>query len=500
VTDSPDLPPTEALTRRSLRENGKAGSRSARKPGGQSKGGLQGLIAKHPTIWLASAIGVVFLLLGTAAVFAGVSAGSGSAAVPLASESAVPPRPQPSAFPSSSRLRTCSVAGVAANPSLAAFSGYVINANTGETLFDRNGTVPQRSGSIVKVLTAAAAVIVLGPNGQLSTRVIDGSTPGSIVLVGGGDPTLATTTNSYYEGAPQISDLAEAAMDRYESLHPGVPITSIVLDSTMWAPSDNWDPSWPTSERTEGYQSLVTALMVDGDRANPTQAVSPRGTQPVQDAGIAFAEAADLDLGDITFSTGSAIGSTVLAEVKSQPVSSLIGQMLQDSDNTLAEMLARVVSKAQGLDGSSGSLAQAIPGALANLSIPTNSTLGIRDGSGLSDLNAVSPQYVSQLMVQLRANAAGLGIVYGQMPVGGVSGDLADRFTGANAPASGHVIAKPGWLSSEYSLGGTVDAADGTPLAFAFYAIRDGITRDAREALDTMTMAIFSCGDNLSTN
>lgn len=493
MTDARDFPPTEALTRRSLREGGKPEGR----PKG-SGGGIRATIAKHPRAWLFSALGVVFLLLGTAAVFAGVSAGSGTAAVTLASESAVPPRPQPSALPSASRLRTCSVAGAAANPALATFSGYVINANTGETLFDRNGTVPQRAASIVKVLTAAAAIITLGPNAQLSTRVIDGSTPGTIVLVGGGDATLATTTNSYYEGAPQIADLAEAAMDRYESLHPDEPVTTIVLDSTMWAPSDNWDPTWPSSERTEGYQSLVTALMVDGDRADPTEAVSPRGTDPVRDAGLAFAEAAGLD--DVTFSTGSAVGSTVLAEVKSQPVSTLIKQMLQDSDNTLAEMLARVVSKAEGLDGSSASLAQAIPGALATLAIPTNATLAIRDGSGLSDANGVSPQYVSQLMVKLRANELGLGLVYGQMPVGGVSGDLADRFTGANAPASGRVIAKPGWLYSEYSLGGTVDAADGTPLAFAFYAIRDGITRDAREALDSMTMAIYSCGDNLSNN
>jgi D-alanyl-D-alanine carboxypeptidase/D-alanyl-D-alanine-endopeptidase (penicillin-binding protein 4) len=103
-------------------------------------------------------------------------------------------------------------------------------------------------------------------------------------------------------------------------------------------------------------------------------------------------------------------------------------------------------------------------------------------------------------MAAVRSGALGLGVVYDAMPVAGQSGDLYDRFTGANAVAAGNVIAKPGWLSSEYSLGGTIAAADGTPLGFAFYAIRDGITRDARAALDDLTTAVYNCGNNLSNN
>ena len=466
---------------------------------GARSGGIGGLIRKHPTAWLASALAIAFLLLGTAALFAGVAAGSGNAVVLEASQSAAPPRPQPSAFPLASRLRTCSVTGVAANPALATLSGSVLNANTGEVLLDRAGTTPQRTASVLKLLTAAAAVLVLGPDAQLSTRVIDGSSPGTIVLVGGGDPTLATTSNSYYQGAPLIADLAEAATERYEQLHPGVPITSIVLDATMWSTGDAWDPNWPASERTQGYQAYVTALMVDGDRADPTEAVSPRSTDPVARAGQAFATAADLE--GVTFSTGSAVGSTVLAEVKSQPVRVLLDQMLKDSDNTLAENLARVVSKTAGLSGAAASLQQAITGALNRTELPAITGSVIKDGSGLSDANAVSPQYVAELMVALRANTLGLKVVYDNLPVGGQSGDLADRFTGANAVAAGRVIAKPGWIDSERSLAGIVDAADGTPLAFAFYAINTGgIPYEARAALDDLTTAVFNCGDNLSNN
>ncbi|MDP3207656.1 MAG: D-alanyl-D-alanine carboxypeptidase, partial [Rhodoglobus sp.] len=82
----------------------------------------------------------------------------------------------------------------------------------------------------------------------------------------------------------------------------------------------------------------------------------------------------------------------------------------------------------------------------------------------------------------------------------GQSGSLYSRFNGSNAIAAGSVIAKTGWLDSEYSLAGIVNAADGTPLSFAFYSIRDGITSDAKEAQDTLATGLFSCGDNLSNN
>ncbi len=66
----------------------------------------------------------------------------------------------------------------------------------------------------------------------------------------------------------------------------------------------------------------------------------------------------------MTITTGTVAGGTQLAEVKSQPLRVLIKQMLLNSDNTLAEMLARIVSKESDLGGSAASLQQAIPSAL----------------------------------------------------------------------------------------------------------------------------------------
>ncbi|TAL45974.1 MAG: D-alanyl-D-alanine carboxypeptidase/D-alanyl-D-alanine-endopeptidase [Salinibacterium sp.] len=437
---------------------------------------------------------MAFLLLGTGAVFAGVGVGISSLPTPTASTAA---RSKPISIPEATRLRTCSVQSIMADPRLKNLYVSAINADTSEVLIDHRGTEAASTGSVLKVLTAAAALNVIGKDTRLSTRVVDGSLPGTIVLVGGGDPTLATTSNGFYTGAPRIADLATAAMAKYNTIHPGVPITTIVLDSTLWSPGDNWDSSWLRKEQINGYHAEVTALMVDGGRANPALSVSRRSSDPIGDAGRAFAAAAGLS--GVTFTSGAAVGGTQLAEVKSQPLSALIKQMLQTSDNILAENLARIVSKKTGFDGSSTSLASAIPAALVEYGLD-NSGLKIRDGSGLSALNAVPPQYVAQLMIKIKNGEKNLDIIYSSLPVAGQTGTLAGRFVGANAVARGKVIAKTGWLDAEYSLAGIVNAEDGSTIAFAFYSIRGGISADAKEAQDTLATALYRCGDNLSNN
>ena len=93
-------------------------------------------------------------------------------------------------------------------------------------------------------------------------------------------------------------------------------------------------------------------------------------------------------------------------------------------------------------------------------------------------------------MIKIRAQENGLGVVLQGLPVAGQSGSLASRFNGESAAAHGAVFAKTGWLDNEYSLGGIINASDGTPLTFAFYAIRDGVGTDydagesAKAALD----------------
>ncbi|MBH0083977.1 D-alanyl-D-alanine carboxypeptidase [Salinibacterium sp. SWN167] len=463
----------------------------------KAPGGIRAFITQHPTASTVTVAAVVFVLLAVVAVFAGISVGSANSAVDVTpDEVTAEQRSQPDVIPGAVAVRTCSVDSLATVATFPSLVGVVTDVATGTVLWDRSADEAASPAHIVTAMTAAAALQALGADTRISTKVIDGSSAGVIVLVGGGDPTLATTNASYYRDAPQISDLASQAITRYEELHPGVPITEIVLDSTLWNTSDAWDSNWPERERTGGYHSYVTALMVNGDRADPTIAISPRGTDPVQSAGQAFAQAAGLPA--VTFSTGAAVGNTVLAEVKSQPVSVLVEQMLISGDDSLAESLARLVSKQQGLSGAASTLNQAIQSVLSDAGLDDAGTITITDGSGLSAKNQVSPLFVAQFMAAGASGSGAIATAFSMLPVGGESGDLYNRFEGDAAAASGHVAAKSGWTNQEHSLGGVVNAKDGTQLAFAFYAIGEGISTDARTALDNLVAGVYACGSNLS--
>src|SRR6185312_9823502 len=164
-----------------------------------------------------------------------------------------------------------------------------------------------------------------------------------------------------------------------------------------------------------------------------------------------------------------------LGEVRSQPLRTLLSQMLLPSDNTLAEMLARIVSKSSGFDGTFASLQQAIPGALNGaFQIPPQG-MKILDGSGESPDNLVPPAAMTSLLRVIQAGSLNLDVVRAAMPVAGKTGSLATRFSGANAVVRGNVTAKTGWIDIEYSLAGFMTAADGTVLVFTFDAVGPGI-------------------------
>lgn len=472
---------------------------------------VRGSVTRRPVPWIAGALaGVLVLGSGGAVAIAAATApttrSTSAAAAPSATTSRTPsPTPTPTPTPAGrsvpqdvagpSALRTCTIDAAASAPGLGDFEGYVMNAATGEVLFSRKGDQPAQTGSVMKTLTTATALAVLGGDHRIPTTVTKES-DGTIAIVGHGDPTLSVGGGTVYPGAPTLAQLAQ----QVKASLGDAPVTTIVTDDTYWNDADAWDPTWPVSERTIGYQPEVTALMVDGDRANPAAATSPRSTDPVGRAGAAFrtalANAGVVGAGNAQIVKRATTSTDTIATVSSQPVSTLIGQMIPNSDNTLAEMLARISSKESGADGSAASLTGVYQTALSSYGVDPAGIV-IKDGSGESASNAVSPDFVAHLMVQVAAGAKGLGTLAESLPVAGQSGTLASRFTGANAVARGKVHAKTGWIDSANTLGGYIDAADGTRLTFAFYAI--GSSRAAAlPALDAVTAATYSCGGQLT--
>jgi D-alanyl-D-alanine carboxypeptidase/D-alanyl-D-alanine-endopeptidase (penicillin-binding protein 4) len=493
------------LSRRAAREA--ASARPARQPKidpqtGEPapRTGIAALIARHPRIWIASAAGVAFLVLATSAVALGIRVGTPPTATgPSGETEQVVQRAVPDAPAAATALRTCSVASLTGKTALESFRGSVVDATTGESLLSVQGDKPSRTASVLKVLTAAAALSKLGPDYRLTTSVFEGSTPGTIVLVGGGDATLSRLDSgeSVYKGAAKITTLANQVVAAYAVAYPETPITSIVVDATLWNPADNWLESWPTTDLTSGYLSKVTALQVDGDRADPTKKVSPRSADPVGRAGKAFAEAIATASGQpvAAVTSGKVTSTSKLGEVSSQPVSTLVNQMLLTSDGTLAETLARIVAVKMGLDGSSASVGQAIPSAISEFG-PDTSTITVIDGSGLSKKNAVSPSFMAGFMALVRGGQDQLNYIYNSLSVAGETGGLESRFV--TSDAKGKVVAKTGHIGTAYTLSGVIEAEDGTALAFAFFAIGEGITPAAVPAIDAIVEAVYACGDNLA--
>jgi D-alanyl-D-alanine carboxypeptidase/D-alanyl-D-alanine-endopeptidase (penicillin-binding protein 4) len=198
-----------------------------------------------------------------------------------------------------------------------------------------------------------------------------------------------------------------------------------------------------------------------------------------------------------TLNTGSLPnGATQIASVVSQPISQWIKHMLLVSDNTQAEALARLVSLKQGFDGSFTSISAAYKRALAGNALDSSS-LVIKDGSGLSSLNSVPPIYLAKLSKLIMGGSGNYNVVLQGLPIAAESGSLSSRFKGDNIDAAGHIIAKTGWIKHGYTLAGIINAADGTHLVFAVYALGN-VKDDAKQAIDDLVTSVYRCGNKLS--
>jgi D-alanyl-D-alanine carboxypeptidase/D-alanyl-D-alanine-endopeptidase (penicillin-binding protein 4) len=448
---------------------------------------------KQVAIGAASGVATLALIIGGFSISG--TASNNSADID-ATDTSVTATATPSATPTDAR--TCSVAEVAADAKLATFSAVVINPATDEVLFDRNSDKGSAPASTLKLLTAAAALQVLGPNYRVETKVYqDPANLSTVYLVGAGDPTLSRTANgkqSVYRDAPKLSDLAVAV----NAALKGQSLSKIVLDSTLFA-GPTWESTWERSEQTQGYMSEVTALQVDGDRKNPAAETSARSTTPVANAGKYFKTALGASATAATISESKMpAGMTQIASVYSQPISQWVKHMLLVSDNTQAEYLARLVSLKQGFDGSFTSLNAAIKMGL-NATMLSSANLTIKDGSGLSDFNSITPTYLAQLSKLVLSGAGNYAVIYQGLPIANESGSLASRFNKDNLDAAGKIIAKTGWIKRGYTLAGIIKSKDSVDLVFAVYA-HGQVSEDTKLAIDNFVTAVYRCGNSLSNN
>src|SRR5262245_25149016 len=94
--------------------------------------------------------------------------------------------------PPTRRGLAAALAPLLGSPALGPHVGALVTGLAdGSPIFSRQVMSAFVPASSEKLITAVAALDILGPQARLTTRIVTGPTPGSVVLVGGGDPTLA---------------------------------------------------------------------------------------------------------------------------------------------------------------------------------------------------------------------------------------------------------------------------------------------------------------------
>jgi D-alanyl-D-alanine carboxypeptidase/D-alanyl-D-alanine-endopeptidase (penicillin-binding protein 4) len=363
----------------------------------------------------------------------------------------------------------------------------VTDVLSGQQLYAQNATDGAVPASTMKLATAVAVLAVRGPAYQLQTKAVAGPNPGEVVLVGGGDPTLAVNATGSYPDAARLDDLATQVKKALGGAAP----TKVIVDSSLFT-GPNTGPNWESDVVDGfGYTARITALMVDGGRTNPRQLdnPSPRSSTPDLAAGQAFAKLLGLATSAVATGRAPAAGSaapsaaassggapapgTELGAVSSPPLMRILEEMLRTSDNTVAEALARQVALARNQPASFAGAGTATLAVLGELGLPTG---GVRtaDGSGLSFDDRLSAQLLTGILaLAARPDQQKLHALFTGLPVAGYSGTLANRYRSPNAnPAGGALRAKTGTLPGVNSLAGYVIDAKGRLLAFAVLADR----------------------------
>ncbi|MFF4398029.1 D-alanyl-D-alanine carboxypeptidase/D-alanyl-D-alanine-endopeptidase [Streptomyces sp. NPDC001480] len=360
----------------------------------------------------------------------------------------------------------------------------VVDAATGRHLYDANADRAMTPASTTKIATAVAALSALGADHRLTTRAALLPDTGELVLVGGGDPTL--TAHKEDGGWASLRALARdtAAALKKRGVHK----VTLSYDATLYAGSalhpigvnDNLAP--------------VSALMADEGRTDDSSSGPvTRVTDPAKTAAAAFAGFL-ADDGIKTTSPGPSKATsraTTLATVSSPPLSALVERMLTNSDNDIAEALARQTALATGRRPSFDGGAAAIDARLTRLGLPVTGA-DFHDGSGLNRDDKMTADLLTALLAKAGSPShPELRPVLTGLPVAGFTGTLADRYTDG---AAGVVRAKTGTLTGVNTLAGTVVDRDGRLLTFAFLASDTKDPSEAQAALDRTATALAGCG------
>ncbi len=365
---------------------------------------------------------------------------------------------------------------------------HVTDAASGRTIFGRRDKHLMLPASNMKVITAAAALSVLGPNTKYTTRVVSVG-QGSIAIVGGGDATLSDS---------QLSHLAQNVVTAYASTPSMVPALGqpmqVHFDDSLFPP-----PGARTGWRAGYSPSVVRPVTALGRLgryvSDPSVDAAKYFAQQVRALGVGARIATRLQVSADAPLIAQHIGTSVSNQVK---------YMLQVSENNISENLFYQVGQAMGKGATWQGGQAATMQALRNLGVPI-SGLSLTSGSGVGRNDRIRASTLTKLLSRIadNVNFPALSAIYygGGLPLAGRTGTLgpgAGRYTTPpTSCAAGQIRAKTGTLHDVVALSGLTVGTDGRLKAFSIIVNNRPERRYrplvTRKAVDQLATTVYGC-------
>jgi D-alanyl-D-alanine carboxypeptidase/D-alanyl-D-alanine-endopeptidase (penicillin-binding protein 4) len=166
----------------------------------------------------------------------------------------------------------------------------IVDAQTGETLFEKNADSYFVPASNMKLFTTALALAKLGPDYKFHTTLETrgtispgGTLSGDLVLVGRGDPNLSNRKFPYelkeeFDGLPEkaLVELADALVAR------GVKeISGDVIGDDSYFPRERYPNGWEIDDMVWEYGAAISAIVVDDNTVSLTLIPGEKTGDPV---------------------------------------------------------------------------------------------------------------------------------------------------------------------------------------------------------------------------
>lgn len=215
---------------------------------------------------------------------------------------------------------------------------------------------------------------------------------------------------------------------------------------------------------------------------NPTAAWLDAFAEALADRGITVRGGVESD------SIADTTGMSVLASRRSPPLREILRRFEKPSQNQIGELLFKTLGLVRTGSGTADSGRAVVERQLLDWGADS-AGFAVRDGSGLSRHDYVSPETIVKVLDAMRRSPYFIDF-YDALPIGGVDGTIQKRMIGT--PAENNVRAKTGTLDKARSLSGYVTAADGRLLLFSILANNHVVANREVERVQDALVALLA--------